>query len=248
MTATPVTVDVALRDGATVCVRPMRPGDEPGLRDLLEHLSDRSRWLRFFSGGVDLHGAASYMASLELGQGRALVAVAGDPEWIVAHAAYIRETPERAEVAFEVADEWHGRGVATVLLAHLSELAVEDGIATFTAVVLAENHRMVGVFRDSGFAVDVSSHPGELRIELSAQLGPEARARFEDRERSAAAAAVAHVLRPASVAVLGNLRAAGYRGRLAVVHPRHDHIDGVPAYRSIADVPESVELAVIAVP
>jgi predicted CoA-binding protein/GNAT superfamily N-acetyltransferase len=226
MTAAPMTVDIALRDGATICVRPMRQGDEPGLRDLFEHLSDHSRWLRFFSGGVDLHGAASSMAS------------------------------------FEVADAWHGHGIATVLLAHLSELAGEDGITTFTAVVLAENHRMVRVFRDSGFAVDVSSHPGELRIELSAQLGPEARTRFEDRERVAAAAAVAHVLRPASVAVigvsnrdgsvggavLGNLRAAGYRGRLAVVHPRHYHIDGVPAYRSIADVPESVELAVIAVP
>ena len=48
--------------------------------------------------------------------------------------------------------------------------------------------------------------------------------------------------------MLGNLRAAGYRGRLAVVHPRHDVVDGVPAYRSIADVPDPVELAVIAVP
>src|SRR5690349_2813642 len=139
MTAAPMTVDIALRDGATVCVRPMRQGDEPGLRDLFEHLSDHSRWLRFFSGGVDLHGAASSIASLEPERGQGLVAVAGEPERIVAHAAYFRETPERAEVAFEVADAWHGHGIATVLLAHLSELAGEDGITTFTAVVLAEN-------------------------------------------------------------------------------------------------------------
>ncbi len=257
-----MTVAVALRDGATVCIRPMRAGDEPGLCDLLDGLSIESRSLRFFSAGADLHRAASYMATLEPTRGRGLVAVAGDPERIVAHAAFVRETPQRAEVAFEVADEWRGRGIATVLLAHLSELAEDDGIATFTAFVLPEHHRMVQVFRDSGFAVEVQSHPGELRIELPAQLGPEARARFEDRERVAAAAAVAHVLRPASVAVigvssrrgsvgeavLGNLRAAGYRGRLAVVHPRHDSVDGVPAYRSIADVPEPVELGVIAVP
>jgi acetyl coenzyme A synthetase (ADP forming)-like protein len=261
MTALP-TVDVALRDGATVRVRPMRPGDEPGLRDLLEGLSLESRSLRFFSGGADLDSAASYMASLESESGQALVAVVGDPERIVAHAAYIRESAERAEVAFEVADEWRGRGIATVLLAHLSELAGDDGVTTFTAVVLPDNHRMVRVFRESGFAVEVTSHPGELWMELPAQLGPEARARFEGRERIAAAAAVAHVLRPAAIAVigvasregsvggavLGNLRAAGYRGRLAVVHPRHDAVAGVPAYRSIADVPGPVELAVIAVP
>ena len=35
---------------------------------------------------------------------------------------------------------------------------------------------------------------------------------------------------------------------MSVVHPRHDVVDGVPAYPSIADVPEPVELAVIAVP
>jgi acetyl coenzyme A synthetase (ADP forming)-like protein len=262
MTTLPI-VDVALRDGATVRVRPLRPGDEPGLCALLDGLSVESRWLRFFSAGADLHRAASYMASLEPDRGRGLVAVAGDPERIVAHAAYIRETsPERAEIAFEVADDWHGRGIATVLLAHLSELACEDAITTFTALVLPENHQMVQVFRDSGFAVEVTSRPGELYVELPSQLGPEARARFEARERTAAAAAVAHVLRPASVAVIGvssrqgsvggavlsNLRAAGFGGQLAVVHPRHDVIAGVPAYRTIADVPGPVELAVIAVP
>ncbi len=97
------------------------------------------------------------------------MAVAGDPERIVAHAAYIRETPERAEVAFEVADEWHGRGIATVLLAHLSELAPSRTASPRSPRSCSpDNHRMVGVFRDSGFAVDVSSEPGELRIELPA--------------------------------------------------------------------------------
>jgi acetyl coenzyme A synthetase (ADP forming)-like protein len=259
-----VTVDVALRDGATVTVRPMRTGDELDLAAFLDGLSLESRTLRFFSAGADVHRAATYMATMEPERGRGLVAVAGDPERIVAHAAYVRETEtaDRAEVAFEVADDWQGRGIATVLLAHLSELATADGIATFTAVVLPDNHRMIRVFRDSGFAVEVKSRPGELEIELPAQLGEEARAQFEERDRIAAAAAVAHVLRPESVAVIGvstregsvggavlrNLRQAGFRGRLSVVHPREDVVGGLPAHRSIADIPEPVELAVIAVP
>jgi acetate---CoA ligase (ADP-forming) len=79
MTAAAMTVDVALRDGATVCIRPMRPGGERGLCDLLDGLSIESRLLRLFSAGADLHRAASYMAALEPEQGRGLMAVAGDP-------------------------------------------------------------------------------------------------------------------------------------------------------------------------
>jgi acetyl coenzyme A synthetase (ADP forming)-like protein len=256
------TVDVALRDGATVTVRSLLPSDEPGLRRLLEELSLESRMLRFFSAGADVHRAATYMAGLTPERGRGLVAVTGDPERIIAHAAYIREDTTRAEVAFEVADDWQGRGISTLLLAHLSEQATADGIETFTAVVLPENRRMIQVFRDSGFAVEVKPEPGELLIELPAELGEDAHARFDERDHVAASAAVAHVLRPESVAVigvstrdgsvgaavLGNLKTAGYAGRLHLVHPREDAIDGLPAYRSIADVPGGVELAVIALP
>jgi acetate---CoA ligase (ADP-forming) len=251
-------VDVALRDGGTVRVRPVRAEDEAELHAFLEDLSDEARWLRFFSAGTDLaRAAASFVAADVFG----LVAVAGDPERIVAHAAYVHESDDRAEVAFEVADDWQGRGIGTVLLAHLAERAQRDGVATFTATVLPANHRMIQVFRDSGFAVEVHSLPGELSIEMPADLTPAGRARFEDRERVAAEAAVAHVLRPASVAligvsrrpgsvgaaVLGNLLAAGYDGPLCVVHPQA-RFDGVETYRSLADVPWPVDLAVVAVP
>jgi acyl-CoA synthetase (NDP forming)/GNAT superfamily N-acetyltransferase len=251
-------VDVALRDGGTARVRPVRAADQEALRSFLGELSEDSRWLRFFTAGPDLDAAARLFVE---GDGQGLVVVAGDPELIVAHAGYMRESAERAEIAFEVADDWQGRGVGTVLLAHLAELAHRDGITTFTATVLAGNHQMIKVFRDSGFAVDVRSLPGELSVEMPADLTPAGRARFEDRERVAAAAAVAHVLRPASVAligvsqrpgsvggaVLGNVQAAGFDGRLCVVHPR-DAFAGVETYRSLADVPWPVELAVIAVP
>jgi acetyl coenzyme A synthetase (ADP forming)-like protein len=252
-------VDVALRDGGTVRVRLVRPDDEGALRVFLGELSDDSRWLRFFTAGADLDAAARLFVD---DGGRGLVVVAGDPERIVAHAGYMRESADRAEIAFEVADDWQGRGIATVLLAHLAELAQTDGIATFTATVLAANHMMIRVFRDSGFAVDVRSLPGELSVEMPADLTPAGHARFEARERVAAEAAVAHVLRPASVAligvsqrpgsvggaVLGNVLGAGFAGRLCVVHPRGEGFPGVETYRSLGDVPWPVELAVIAVP
>jgi acyl-CoA synthetase (NDP forming)/RimJ/RimL family protein N-acetyltransferase len=255
-------VDVALRDGATVRIRPVREGDAAGLATFLEGLSLDSRVYRFFTAGVNLARAAERMAELDDEGHRGLVAVAGEPERIVAHAAYVRMSGDRAEVAFEVADDWQGRGVATVLLAHLSELATAAGVRTFVATVLPENRRMIGVFRDSGFAVEVRATPGELQVELPAELGESARLRFEERDRSNAAAAVASVLRPQSVAVIGaasgpdssggavlrKLAAAGYRGRLAAVDPSGGELEGIAVHASVADVPGPVELAVVAVP
>ncbi|MDQ2635716.1 MAG: hypothetical protein M3Y83_02420, partial [Actinomycetota bacterium] len=77
------TVDVALRDGATVTVRALVATDEPALRRLLGELSIESRTLRFFSAGADVQRAATYMAHLTPDRGRGLVAVSGDPERIV---------------------------------------------------------------------------------------------------------------------------------------------------------------------
>ena len=70
------------------------------------------------------------------------------------------------------------------------------------------------------------------------------------------------LLRPASVAVIGAsndptriggrpvryLRAAGYAGRVYPVNPRHKEVQGLAAFPHISDVPEAVDLAIVAVP
>ena len=64
------------------------------------------------------------------------------------------------------ADEMQGRGLATVLLAHLAQVASARGITTFTATVLPENRRMISVFRESGFPVEVHSSPDAIELEF----------------------------------------------------------------------------------
>jgi acetate---CoA ligase (ADP-forming) len=107
----------------------------------------------------------------------------------------------------------------------------------------------------------VRAEPGELHVELPAQLGREARARFEERDDLAAAAAVAHVLAPTSVAVIGasrrrgsiggavmsNLVAGGFDGGRYPINPHAHTIAGRRAFASVLDVPEPVEMAVVAV-
>jgi len=239
-------VDVALRDGSTVHVREVEPGDVGGMRELLAGMSENSRWMRFLSTGVNLDRAAQTAADPD--DGVSLVVTAGAPERVVAHAMYLKESAARAEVAFEVADDWHGRGIATILLAHLAGAAARDGVSTFVAYVHPSNRRMIGVFRESGFPVEVHASAGELEVEMPAAIGEAARRRFEDRGRAAAAAAVQHVLRPESVllvtvggtaagaTLMRNLHAAGYRGKLKVA------VTPVPGPLPAAD------LAVLAVP
>ncbi len=82
------------------------------------------------------------------------------------------------------------------------------------------------------------------------------------REHRSEARSVERLLNPTGVAVIGasrtpgrighellrHLRDYGHQGALVAIHPEADSILGVPAYRHIADVPQPVDLAVVAVP
>jgi GNAT superfamily N-acetyltransferase len=58
--------------------------------------------------------------------------------------------PTSAEVAVTVIDEWQGRGLGTVLLEVIGARARREGIATFTALMLATNHQMIEVLEGVG--------------------------------------------------------------------------------------------------
>ena len=256
--------DVALRDGSTVRVRPVRPNDREALKKFLERLSPDSRSLRFFSLGVNLDGAAEWAADVDYDLRFGLLALGGTRQAVVGHAVWSRADPDddRAEVAFEIADAYQGNGLGTILLAHLAEAAQEKGVSVFEAEVLPHNHRMAEVFRESGFAVRTRSGPDVLRIEFPTEMSDDALERFDERDRTAAAAAVSKFLRPASVAVIGasrergtvggeifhNLIATGFDGAVYPVNP-HARRRPVGARLCLgARHTADVELAVVAVP
>jgi acetate---CoA ligase (ADP-forming) len=253
--------DVVLRDGSTLHIRPVRADDEAAIRAFFTALSDESMVFRFF-GRTNVDWVTSWAVDVDYADRFALVAVSGAAQAIVAHAAYIRTGRDRAEVAFVVSDAWQGHGIATILLGQLAAAAEAHGISTFTAAVLPVNHRMIEVFRESGFPVDTRSAPGVITIELPTSLSADAIARFEERERIAAVAAVRSVLEPRSVAVIGasrrrgtvggellhNVIAGGYGGAVYAVNDRADWVQGLPAYRSVTEIPGPVELAVVSVP
>jgi acyl-CoA synthetase (NDP forming)/RimJ/RimL family protein N-acetyltransferase len=255
-------VNIVLRDGSTVQVRPVRSDDLESLRTFLNGLSLESRRLRFFTGAADLAGAARWAAAVAERDAVGLVATTGEPWQIVGHAGYERMDDHRAEIAFEVADSLRGRGLATILMAHLAQTARAAGIDTFVADVLADNRRMIEVFTESGFPATLARGEDGLQVELPTRLSPAALRRYEERARIAAAAAVARFLEPASVAVVGvsrrpgtvgsqvlaNLLRSGFDGPVYPVNPHARRLQSVRAYPAVADLPEAVELAVVAVP
>ncbi|MGI8881029.1 MAG: GNAT family N-acetyltransferase [Jatrophihabitans sp.] len=255
--------DVVVADGGTVRLRPIRPDDADALVAFHGRLSQRTRYLRYFSAypriperdllrfvTVDF---VTRMAFIVLHRGE-IIGVGryeADPD-----------KPTEAEVAFVVADADQGRGIGSVLLEHLAAAARERSITTFSAEVLAENSRMVRVFLDAGYQASRSLDHGVVHLEFSIvdTAPPEAVAR--EREQRAEARSIARLLAPRSVAVIGasrdpakignavlrNLLLGGYTGTILPIHPEASAVEDVAAYPSVLDVPGDVDLAVIAVP
>jgi len=254
-------VDVILRDGGTLRLRPPTAADADALVAFFEGLSDRSLYLRF-------HGSRHVS--------RQLVEPDLDPDWVergalvgtlgdrvVAVASFVRlRDPDVAEMAFAVADEYQGRGIGTRLLEQLAQRAGEAGIERFVADVLADNPRALSVFAAAGFEVTRQREEGEVEVRFPIAQTERFRARVEERDHVAVTASLRPFFTPTSVAVVGasrrrgsiggelfrNVLEADFAGAAYPVNRDASPVAGVRAYRTIAEIPDRVELAVICVP
>jgi acyl-CoA synthetase (NDP forming)/RimJ/RimL family protein N-acetyltransferase len=258
-----------LTDGSTAEIRPASPEDFDLVRAMHEAMSPDNAYLRFFS--FSRHAAEAEAKRIcrapEAGS-IALLALADGELAGVASYTSIGAYPGQAEVAFAVADHMHHKGIATLLLEHLVSFAAEDHITTFTAQTLTENTAMLRVFASAGLPVHRHTADGitDLTIPLPYD-GPgtgldDYLNAVAERERSADAASLRHLLAPESVAVIGasrrqgtvgraildNIRDAGYAGRVYAVNPHARQIGGERCLASPGELPEHVDLAVIAVP
>ncbi len=196
-------VEVALRDGARLQIRPILPSDRGKLADTQPGFSRESHYRRFFSAPPLSDKVVQYLVDVDYGDHFAWVALAADDpaESGVASARYIRERAahDTAEVAFSVIDDYQGRGLGTILLGALGVAAAENGIRDFRARVLAENEPMRAILRRAGAqlalrrarrARDRGSHPGIRRrppgprdCERAAERRPRHRGRRRPRAR-----------------------------------------------------------------
>ena len=249
--------DVLLADGGVVHIRPITGADGPAIRDMHDRMSQHSRYLRYFTAVehlsdrqlalfTDIDQVDSIGLAAELG-GRliALGTCYRDPQ-----------RPATAEVAFIVEDAQQRRGLGSILLEHLAGAAQDRGVTRFTAEVLGENRSMVRVFTDTGYEINRAYESGVIELVFDTAPTQASRAVMVAREQRAEARSIARLLTPTSVAVIGelsdsaglaaaalaSLTSAGFVGDVFTVDPAG------PGPRSLAELAEPVDLAVLALP
>lgn len=254
--------DVVLSDGGTVHLRPVTPDDADRLLAFHGRLSERTRYFRYFGPYPRMPKRdLERFSTVDHSDRVAFAALLGDD--IVAVGRYDRLGDSgSAEVAFVVEDSHQGRGLGSILLEHLAAAARERGLSRFTAEVLAENGQMVRVFRDAGYSVSRAFDEGVLHLEFDIDPTDESVEVARAREQAAEARSVHNLLHPRSVAVIGastdrtkighavltNLLTADFAGPVYPVNAEHRSVRGVRAYPSVLDIPDDVDLAVVAVP
>jgi acetyl coenzyme A synthetase (ADP forming)-like protein len=257
--------DVILRDGRTLRLRPPAQSDADALLAFFRGLSERSRYLRFHGFPVlDAHLVQSLLEPDWRERGALLGTLVDDEgERVVAVANYVRlRDPRLAESAFAVADEHQGRGIGTRLLEQLAERAAAVGIDRFVAEVLADNRAMLGVFEAAGFELTRELEGGELEVEFPIAATEDYRVHVEARDHEAVVASLRPFFEPRSVAVIGaskrrgsiggelfrNVLAGDFAGAAYPVNRSGEPVAGVRAYRTIEEIPDPVDLAVITLP
>ncbi|HWB22581.1 MAG TPA: GNAT family N-acetyltransferase [Gaiellaceae bacterium] len=258
-------VDVILRDGGTLRLRPATRADSDGLIAFFSALSAESRSLRF-------HGARRIDEALVepyldpdwaiRGSLVASLARAADGEAIVALASYVRLDATTAEMAFSVADGEQGRGIGTRLLEQLAARARDAGITAFIADVMASNAVALSVFAETGFEIVRELEHGEIELRFPIAATGSFSARVEERDHTAVVASLRPFFTPGSVAVIGasrrrgsiggelfrNILGADFTGAAYPVNLKREPVAGVHAFASIEEIPEPVDLAVICLP
>jgi acetyl coenzyme A synthetase (ADP forming)-like protein len=258
-------VDVILRDGGTLRLRPPVGTDADGLVTFFEELSERSLFLRFHGFRRVSREMVEPILVPDWTTRGALVGCLDGPtgERIVAVASYFRlGSGESAEMAFAVADSEQERGIGTRLLEQLATRAYEHGISRFVADVLASNVGALHLFEAAGWDVARILDHDEVELRFPIARTSRFEARVGRRDHTGVVASLRPFFEPASVAVIGasrrrgsiggelfrNILAADFVGVAYPVNLKGEPVAGVRAFRSVEEISDPVDLAVICLP
>jgi len=135
---------VKAKHGPELLVRPLRDGDTATVQAVFERLGNASRLARFNGLKRELgEKELRWLATVGPNHHVLVAHVDGDPE-PVALARLVRSGGS-AEIAFEVADAYQGRGIGSALAQEVVADACAAGIVEVTALVRSDNPAAVAV-------------------------------------------------------------------------------------------------------
>ncbi|HUP04324.1 MAG TPA: bifunctional acetate--CoA ligase family protein/GNAT family N-acetyltransferase, partial [Bryobacteraceae bacterium] len=151
-----------MKDGTPVCIRPIRPEDEPTMVKFHETLSERSVYLRYFHL-MNLeqritHERLTRICFIDYDREMALVAERRNPETgdaeilAVGRMTKVHGTND-GEVAVLVSDTWQGRGLGKELLSRLMVVGADEKLSKLTADILPDNRDVMRICEKLGFTL-----------------------------------------------------------------------------------------------
>lgn len=137
-------IETVLSDGRPVCLRTIRPSDEANIRAGIAEMSDRSRYLRFFSAfRAPPESIVKRLSAVDghdhIGWGAILLDGDENPPIAASHAIRSEELPWHGELSIAVLDEYHGLGLARMLIAAVLLDCLEEDLPVLEMQMLAEN-------------------------------------------------------------------------------------------------------------
>jgi RimJ/RimL family protein N-acetyltransferase len=138
--------------GGDLLLRPIRETDEDRVHDLFYELSPDTVYKRWQTVAPAMHHR-DLMRYLEVDDVDHVAIVAEtrptqtEPELVGVARYHTEPATGMADVAIVIRDDWQNKGVGTAMLEHLADIGERNGIAGFTATVLATNAAMMHVFR-----------------------------------------------------------------------------------------------------
>jgi acyl-CoA synthetase (NDP forming)/L-amino acid N-acyltransferase YncA len=260
----PVPVDALDADGRIVRIRPVAPADLTALIAMHEACPTADLRHRFFGTGRGILAIeARRLAGLNA-TGRGIALVVEDDAELLAVASFEGDPdePGHAEFGVLVAAVHQYRGLGTLLLEHLALAASAGGVKQLTGQVLGGNYKMLRLARRLAPGAAMPYADGVVDVVLTAELDGAFGKDIAERERAAERRSLRPLLDPASVAVVGASRTGtgvgaeilrsivngGFNGRIVPVHPDAAELAGLPAVRSLNELPDPVDLVIVAVP
>jgi len=162
---------VKLREGTEALIRPIKPDDEPMMKEMFYSFSQETVYLRYHGTLMSMpHNKLQVFCNVDYDTEMALIGVVGEPgtEEVVAVGRYMTDaTKTSAEMAFVVRDDYQRKGLGTILFERLLEIGNANGIYNFQADVLSENSGMLKIFHRSGMNIQTSIDEGVVRVIMS---------------------------------------------------------------------------------
>lgn len=153
--------------GEPLLLRPIRPEDEPRLRDFYAQAAPQDLRLRFFLARREVPRSELARYS-QIDYDREMTFVAVDREGRLVGEVRAACDPDnlQAEFGLQVRSEWQGRGLGRCLLGRMVGYLAQRGTARIVGECLPENEAMAALARRLGFSVRRASGGGSMQLSL----------------------------------------------------------------------------------